>query len=168
MSENKTVNKKMRKSEKRLILIVVLIAVIIIAILAVVKNVVNKPDQEPAEQQPEEKYVEVSEIGERINKSEKIKETKYVDDLEVTNIEISQKDGISILKATIKNNTAEEKGDYPIILTMLDENDNEICKENGYIGKIAPGETKILNVSTMSDIANVYNLEITKAQEPNE
>lgn len=121
MSENKTVNKKMRKSEKRLILIVVLIAVIIIAILAVVRNVVNKPNEEQGEQRTEEKYVEVSEIGTRINNSEKIKETKYVDDLEVTNIEISQKDGISILKATVKNNTAEEKGDYPVTINILDE-----------------------------------------------
>ena len=168
MNENKTVNKRMRKSEKRLILIVILIAIIVISILLVVKNVVNKQDGETAEQKPEEKYVEVSDIGERINKSEKMKEAKYIDDLEVTNIEISQKDGISILKATVKNNTGVEKGDYPIILKMLDENGNEICKENGYIGKIAPGETKTLNVSTMSDIANVYNLEITKAQQPNE
>lgn len=121
MNENKTVNKKMRKSEKRLILIVVLIAVVLIGILAVVRNVVNKPSEEQGEQQPEEKYVEVSEIGERINNSEKIKETKYVDDLEVTNIEISQKDGISILKATVKNNTSEEKGDYPVTINILDE-----------------------------------------------
>lgn len=34
--------------------------------------------------------------------------------------------------------------------------------QDGYIGKIAPGETETLNVSTMSDIANIYNLEIVK------
>ena len=152
--------KTMRKSEKRVILIVLIITIIVITILSIIKNMQNKEERkiDNSNEQKVQSKVSVLEDGTKMNTSKKIKEKKYCDGLEFTDIEITEKDNVTIVLANVKNVTNESKKDYPIKLKIIDENSEEIISISGYIGQIKPGETIKFKTSSTFDFSNAYDI----------
>lgn len=159
--------KTMRKSEKRLILILLIITIIVTAIYFIMKN--NSKTEEldgnnnnsQIQEQGKENF-SVLEDGTKLNISEKIKETKKIDGLEFTDIEITEKDNVTVILANVKNITKDIKKDYIVDIKVVDKNGNEITSLSGYIGEIKPNETIAFKTSATFDFANAYDIVITK------
>lgn len=156
----------MNKDEKRWI--VLLVAVLVIAVVLIVGLSRSKKTEEPVKNneveqvQKEEAYVEVLEDGSKVNTSNKLKENKEFNGLEISNIEIVEKDNETILEADVTNQTNEAQGDYGIYLKIKDDKGNEIKKIAGYINYMGAKEKTRLSIKTSYDFANAYDFEIEK------
>lgn len=154
----------MKKKEKTMILILIVVAVIIIVGLLIWKNAKNKNEQQPQQENNtiEEKYVDVLENGTKLNKSSKLKETKNLDGLEISNLQLTYADGIAVLLADVKNTTSQDVELTPVELTLLDDQGNTLEVLDGLISPVAAGETVQLNIGVSADYANAYDFKIVK------
>lgn len=155
----------MKKKEKQIIGVLVLITIFIIVIAIVVRSI-NKNKENTTENQEEnivtEEFVDVLDDGTRVNKSDKLHETKIFDEMEISNFSLTEKENVTLLLGTITNTSSEVKGDYPINIKVIDKDGNEIITVAAYIGKLEPGERCELNTSATFDYANAYDFEISK------
>ncbi len=155
--------KIMSKKEKIIIGILILIAIIAIFVLvAIRRNNTNNIALEEENQVQDEEYVEVLEDDTRLNTSDKLQETKIFDEMEISNIQLTEKDNMTVLLGTIKNNSSTVKGGYPVNITVLDKSGNEIITVAAYIKELQPGESTQLSTSATFDYANAYDFTITK------
>ena len=155
----------MKKKEKQIIGVLVLITIFIIVIAIVVRSI-NKNKENTTENQEEnivtEEFVDVLDDGTRVNKSDKLHETKIFDEMEISNFSLTEKENVTLLLGTITNTSSEVKGDYPINIKVIDKDGNEIITVAAYIEKLEPGERCELNTSATFDYANAYDIEISK------
>lgn len=158
----------MSKKEKQVIGVLIGIAVIAIIVVLIAsgknkedKNIVNNETVENNTVE-EEKYVEVLENGTKLNTSEKLKETKEIDGMEISNMQLTEEGNITKLLGTITNKSNTTKGNYEINIKLIDENGKALTTLVGYIGELEPGESTQLSTSTTFDYANTYDVEITK------
>lgn len=155
----------MKKTERRMILILIIISIIIIAILVKVTNKkvtegenANQPMEN--EQGQIEEFVEVLEDGTKVNTSSKLSETKTFAHYEISNTKITQKEGQSYLVADVKN-IGETKLDVALVdITLFDKEGNEITTIGGIIGDTEPGQVVPLTPSATTDFANAYDFTI--------
>lgn len=155
----------MKDNEKRMILMLVIIVAIIILALLIWKNASNKEQQEPQEQEQNtitEKYVDVLENGTKLNKSNKLKETKTLDGLEISNIQLTYSNGIAVVLGDVKNTTSIDIGLTEIELTLYDDQNNVLEKLEGLISPVKAGETIQLNMGVAADYANAYDFSVVK------
>ena len=150
----KTTNKKKNKNEGMWILL--LIVVVIIAIGLIVGLGMNKgknntnldtqqgqmqekeQDKEIEEEEQKDTYATKLEDGTRLNTSSELKETKTYKDLEISNIQFTEKNGSSVLLADVTNKGSEthEKETVKIIITEEDGSKTEV---RALIGEIKTG-----------------------------
>lgn len=159
---------KRRKKGIRVIDIIVVIIIIIIAIM-IIKNIKQNSDKDEktiqtsrVQTEQQEKYTKVLEDETKLNTSEKLKEDKKLDGLEVKDIQLTYKNGITNLLATIENKTKTKTPMQEVKIILLDEKGNELYTLPGIIEEIEPGETKQFNTSITADFSNAYNFEIRK------
>ena len=76
--------------------------VFIIVLIAIIINV-NKKDAQPTSTE-DESYVQEMNDGISINKSTKLNEAKLVNGLLISNIQLTEKDGMTTLLADVTNN----------------------------------------------------------------
>ena len=177
----------MKKNEKIVIGVLVVITVILI-IVAIVNNSneseetegnsanstsqqdsstneTNETNDGEQEDEEEEKYVSVSDDGTKVNISEKLSETKTIDGIEITDIELTENGNVTQLLATMTNTSDETQGGYVAVLTLLDEDGNVLLEMSPYIAELEPGESTTLNTSATFDYANAYDFTIEKKSE---
>ena len=152
----------MSKNEKRWIILLVAVVIIAIALIIGISRSGNREEiQEGAEQVVnEEKYTTELTDGTKINTSEEFNNVKTYKDLEISNIQYTEKNGMSVLLADVTNkgNTTHEV--EIVKITILGENGEEITQIKPAIGKIEPGETIKLNASITADVANAKDFKI--------
>ena len=157
----------MNKNQKIILGVIAVIIIIIIAI--VVSNNKNKGEQQErqpvVENQAEEEFVQTLTDGTRLNTSTKMQETKTIDGMEITGIQLTERGNVSQLLGTITNKSNETKGGYPVDITILDKTGKEIVTVGGYIGKLEPGESTQLSSSATFDYANAYDYRIEKTED---
>ena len=157
----------MKDNKKKVIIIALLILVILVGIKILIGNNKNRKNVNNANTSNaaiDEKNVKTLSDGTRLNNSTKMQEIKTIDGLEISNIQLTEKDNVSILLGTVTNKTNETKGDYPVNITIYDENEKEITTIGGYIGEVNPGESTQLNSSATFDYANAYDFRIEKTK----
>ncbi len=155
----------MNSNEKRWI--VLLIAVVVIAIVLIVVLTGNKGKEGQIDQGAgqeieanEEKYTEELADGTKINTSEEFNSSKKYGNLEISNIQFTEKDGMSVLLADVKN-TGNTKHEVEVVkITILGENGETITEIKPIIGEIEPGETIKLNASITADVTNAKDFKI--------
>ena len=148
----------MKKSEIRMITIILIVGLIIIGVVALT----GKSKKESGEaSKVEESYAEVLEDGTRINKSEKAKKVKEVEGLEISNLQVTEKDNVTVMLGTVTNKSNETKEDITLKIKILDKEGKEITTVRNYIGKIEPGKSTQLNTSTTFDYVEMYDYEVT-------
>lgn len=161
----------MKKTEKRMICILILITVIVI-IVGIVMGI-NKNGKEKLKEGTTgiERYEDNTEVGEfvnvledgtKLNKSNKLSETKTIDGLEIGNIQLTTKDNVSLILGEIKNNTDTARGGFPVDLTLIDKEGKEIITIGAYIQELKPGKSAQFNTSATFDFANAYDFTIKK------
>ena len=154
----------MTKDEKRWIIL--LVAVILIAIALIIgltkSKDVKKEEENSINIEKKEEYVEIKEDGTKVNTSNKLKENKEFNGLQISNISIEEKENETVVRADITNTTNAAQGDYGIYLVIKDNQGNEIKKIAGYLNYLEPQEKTRLNIKTSYDFANAYDFEIEK------
>ncbi|MBO5478519.1 MAG: hypothetical protein J6A04_02235 [Clostridia bacterium] len=152
----------MKKKEKRMIAIIVIVGIIIVGGLLIWRNATNKSEPKQGENQVTEKYVDVLEDGTKLNKSNKLKEIKKVDGLEIGNIQLTYQNGMAVILGDVKNTTSNDIGLTVIELTLYDEKNNVIDKIEGFVSPVKAGETVQLNMGVSADYANAYDFKVVK------
>lgn len=157
----------MKKKERRMILLLIIVSIIIIAILVKVRNGKAEEGAITDEQQSEqiEEFVEVAEDGTKVNKSEKLAETKTFENYEISNIQLTENNEESLILADVKNIGATKTEVRLVDITLLNKEGDEITTIGGIIGEIEPGQVVQLNASATTDFANAYDFSIKIAQE---
>lgn len=164
--------KQQVKKKKGVKLIIVLIVLILVVLgIAIVKNTNKKDLQEQnenvvqeQEQQINEENVQILEDGTKLNVSEKLKENKTLDNLEIQNIQLTYRNGVTNILADVVNNGSSDFENTKIDITLQDEEGNTLYKIRGIIEKTPAGETSKLNTSITADFANAYDFTITKVK----
>lgn len=157
----------MSKKEKIIIGILVGITLIVIFI-AMTRKQENKEElaQDSKSQNQttveQAEFVDILQDGTKLNKSDKLKETKILEGMEISNFQLTEKENVTVLLATITNTSNTTQGGYPVEIKVMDKQGNEITTVSAYIGTLEPGKTTQLNTSKTFDYANAYDLSITK------
>ncbi|MCL2860309.1 MAG: FxLYD domain-containing protein [Oscillospiraceae bacterium] len=159
---------KERNSNKGmpLILVVILILVIILAVILLIYMIGTNKDLNSnnivQQNNVTEEQVTVLGDGTKLNTSSKLKGTKTIDGLEISNFQLTAQGSQTVLLGTVKNSTTTVQGGFPITITILDKQGNNIAKLVGYISQLKPGGEEQLNVSSTLDYVNAYDIKIEK------
>ncbi len=156
----------MSKNEKRGIIL--LVAVVIIAIVLIV-GLSNSKKKEEIQQEEEtavneEKYTTVLDDGTKLNTSEEFNNSKTYGNLTISNVQYTEKNGMSVLLADVTNNGSTKHEVEIVKITILGENGEVITQIKPVIGEIEPGETIKLNASITADVANAKDFKIEVAE----
>ncbi len=152
----------MKKKEK--IVIGVLIAITIIAIIALI--IMNSKGGKSASKENKTKSDMSYELedGTQLNTSSKLNEIKKFDGMEISNIQITQKNNVSLLLAKIVNTSNTKQGGYVIDIKIIDKQGNEIKTVPFLVKELEPGETTQLNASATFDFVDAYDFVISKKE----
>ena len=157
----------MSKNEKRWIILLVAVVIIAIVFFAVIigGNKANKEEQNTTTNEitNEEKYTEQLEDGTKLNTSEEFNNSKTYGNLEISNVQYTSKNGMSVLLADVKNNGTTTHENEIVKITILGDNEEVITEIKTVIGKIEAGETIKLNASITADVANARDYKIEAA-----
>lgn len=162
-------NTKKRKSINGMIILLIIIAIITIMIVYINKNqsenlsnTGNVKNEIVEENKLTEEFVQILEDGTKYNTSDKLKETKKFEDFEITNLQLTEKDNVTLLLGTITNVGKTKQGGYPINVKLVDKNGNEIITIAAIIGELEPGESMQLSTNVVENCANAYDFIISK------
>lgn len=140
---------------------VIVAIILIIIIVAVIVNI-NKKNKHETTENDENSYVEEIADGIRINKSTKLNESKLVNGLLISNIQLTESDGMTTLLADVTNKTEQKTLFKKLRIILLDENENEISSMIAFLNDINAGETTQLNVSTTSNYIKAYDFKVVE------
>lgn len=140
---------------------VVVAIILIIIIVAFIVNI-NKKNKHETTENDENSYVEEIADGIRINKSTKLNESKLVNGLLISNIQLTESDGMTTLLADVTNKTEQKTSFKKLRIILLDENENEISSMIAFLNDINAGETTQLNVSTTSNYIKAYDFKVVE------
>lgn len=159
----------MKKNEKLLIAVLVIITLIVI-IFAISRKNSQTPDATTGgtvtvdgnnEIIVEEKYVTTSEDGTKVNTSEALKSNKVVNNIEFSDIQLTQRGGETLLTATVKNNGSERNELFAVDVTLIDDAGQDIITISGLVAPMDAGATASFETSTTLDYANSYDFRVS-------
>ena len=162
MVQVKMNNKKKKNGGKYLLALVVIAAIVALVIFFVTKQSPTEGKPVVDENVAIEKNVKLLDDGSKLNTSNKINSNRTLDNLAVTNITLSYKDGISRIFADVTNKSNTTIDVTAVALTLYAEDGSVIDELEGLIGKLEPGKTTQLNIGASSDYSNAYDLKIVK------
>ena len=158
-------NKKMNSNEKRwVILLVAVLAIAVVLIVGLGMNG-NKQNTSIGGQSQTQGTTgtqtgdENSNYATRVNTNEDFNSTKIYNDLEISNIQLSENNGTSVLLADVTNKGDNTHEQETVKITIVGEDDSETTV-NAIIGTIEPGETIKLNTSMTADVVNAKDFKI--------
>ncbi len=159
----------MKKSEKRMILILVIITIVVIALLVNVRNKKNAgfgdtKNQNDVVQNTEEESVLQLEDGTKLNISDKLAQTKTFGNFEMSNIQLTEKDGESLILADVKNISETKCEMTEINITLLDKEGGEITTIDGVISETEPQATVQLSAGASTSLVNAYDIVVKIAE----
>lgn len=144
-------------SRGKLLLICTIIIVSVVTLIVKVSkndNIKNKNNTS--------ELITVSEDGTKTNISTKLGETKLYNGLEITDISLTEKDGLAQVTAVVTNNIGMDIDGFPITLNAKDKKGNIIEKIGAYVGSIKVGESRMIIANINMDISNIYDIEVTQ------
>lgn len=145
----------MKKNEK--ILIGVLLIILIIAIILFL-NRGNK--SKVAEPSKSKEYVQVLGDGTQLNVSEELNREKNVDGFKFKNIQLTNKDGQTVILADVTNETKKATKVTLVDVILLDKEGKELTTIGGIIAPLEAGQTTQFNASMQLDFSNAYDFQI--------
>ncbi len=152
----------MKDSEKKMIAILIAITIVVIIIAIIVGNSRPKKQEETKTTSEQEETTQVLEDGTLLNNSDKLHETKKLEGMEITDIQLTENEEETLLIGTITNTSSTEQGGYVASIKMIDKQGNEIKTLDAYIGKLKPEKSMQFSTSATFDSSNVYDFTIIK------
>lgn len=152
----------MNKKEMTIVGIIILIFLVVIGFLlssrkSNVEDINNNQIEEI-----ENEFTQNLSDGTKLNTSTKLKETKKIDNIEIKNAQLTNKNGKSVLLAEVENKGNNKTEVTLINIILLDKQGNEIAKVPGIIAPLNPGEKKQLNTTMQEDYTNIYDYKVEK------
>lgn len=138
----------------------VIITILVIIIASLITSRYQK--QEISEPEKEESYIQENEDGIKVNKSSKLNEAKLVNGLLISNIQLTEKGGMTTLLADVTNKNEQKTNFKKLKIILLDENENEIATMVAFVNGIEVGETTQLNASTTSNYIKTYDFKVVE------
>lgn len=152
--------KKQKKRGKK-ISETILVILILFAMIIIVMKVASRFSRESSgDINKREEFVQVLDDGTKLNTSTRLRKTKIVDGLKFENIQLTTKQGQSVLLADVENNTGKDIDVMLLDIILLDKNGNELTTIGGIIGELKDGEKQLLDSSVASDYANAYDFKV--------
>ena len=111
---------------KKTIIIALLIILVLIIFIAIKKD--KKQNNQEITENNQEILVQTLEDGTKLNTSTKILETKKIENLEISNSQLTNKEGKTILLADVKNVGSTTIQMIQLEITLVDSNQKEIEK----------------------------------------
>ena len=177
MERTKEVKLKSNKGIAKVSIIFIGILIITIIAFAIILNIKQKQNTTKNEQklQEQENIIEnttkqVSEFSEqlpngvKVNTSEKVSESKELNGLILSNIQLTEDGGITTLLAEVKNNTGKKTESKKVTIEILDKDGNVITDFEGFIDAMDINDTVKLNASITGDVSNAYDFRIKEAK----
>ena len=175
MQSKKRKKNKTNKTSKLVIILILIIAIIVLLFVAKNKKIDNsnssenttqsdtsmQENQVTEEKQENQEFVKEEADGSKVNTSSKLKETKNLDGLKITNISLKETGGITTLLANVENTTGGPTTGKTIKIQLLDKEGNKITELTGIIDPMEAGEKNQLNVSVTTDVSNAYDFIVT-------
>lgn len=155
--------KKQKKRAKQIsetILIILIVLILFAMIITVMKVASRINDGDSEDINKREEFVQVLDDGTKLNTSTRLRRTKTVDGLKFENIQLTTKQGQSVLLADVENNTGKDIDVMLLDIILLDKNGNKLATIGGIIGDLKEGEKQQLNSSVVSDYANAYDFQV--------
>ena len=146
---------------KKIIIFVVLL-IILIGVVAVFTNIKKNRIDNTLEQQQLGEFVSLREDGTKENISEKLKEIKVLEGLEITDIVLTEKDNVSQISAKVENSTESSVEGMEVTVVFSDKEGNTINEISAYITDLEPGESTMLYSSVVADVSNAYDVNIVR------
>lgn len=155
----------MKKNEKILIGVLVAAVIIVILIGVMISKKKNENTDVPVNsgvktEMPKEDDVANLEDGSKINTSEKFNSVKRYNTLEISNIQFTEKNGMSVLLADVTNKGTTKHEIEIVKITILDKDGKAITEIKPIIGAVEPGKTIKLNASITADVVNAKDFKI--------
>lgn len=156
----------MKPKEKKMIFLLIGIT-IVVTVITIIMNYSNKEEKTEIAKtdktvESQEKNVKILEDGTKLNTSNKLKQTKKINGMEISNLQLTEKNNVSVLLGTVKNVTDTRQGGYRVNVKIVDEQGNEIITVGAIIGELEPGETTEFNTSASFDYANAYDFSVSE------
>lgn len=152
---------KTKKNNKKIIIILVIAVILIIAVLAIyLINKKDSSDENSNTQNEVESYVEEVEDGVKLNTSTAMNTSKTLGNLLITNIQLTNRSGMTNLLAEVVNNSEETTPLKTVEITLLSYDGEELAKLTGVINSLEPGESTQLNIATTSNYITAYDFRI--------
>ncbi len=157
----------MNSNEKRWIILLVAVVIIAIIFFVVITNIKNGDEgqnnvtqQQSVQGGNNEQFTTELDDGTKVNTSETFTQTKTYNNLEISNIQFTEKDGQSTFLADVKNNGTTTHEPEIVKITLLDENGNTVAELKPAIERIEPGQTAQINSMISADVTNVKDFRV--------
>ncbi len=148
----------MKKNLRLVMLVIVIVIIIVIAILAI------KLNKENSKISSRDKYSITYTDGTKKNTSSSLKKDKKFNEYEISNIELSYRDGVSTILGDIKNTSNSKTEETNIAIDIIDKNKNKLLTLSFKIKALEAGEITELNVAVIDDITNSYDFQVRKQE----
>ena len=158
----------MGKREKKSsnVKVIILLIVVLLIILGIVAFVINQNNNSTNNTKTEnttvEEFVQVLDNGTKVNISDKLKQTKELDEFTIGNIQYKYTNGISTMTAEVTNNSDKATELTDIKITLLDKEGNVISELEGLIAPLEAGAKTKLSLNVTLDLVNAYDFTIEK------
>ena len=110
----------------------------------------------------ENEFSQTFEDGTKLNTSTKLKEVKKIDNLEISDIQITNKDGKTVLLANVTNKGTTKTEVTLLDIVLYDKAGKEIATIPGVISPLDAGKSTQLNTTTQEDYTSIYDFKIVK------
>ena len=150
-----------KKNNKKIIIILVIAMILIIAVVAI--YLINKRSslgEKESVQNEVQSYVQEVEDGVKLNTSTAMNTSKTLGNLLITNIQLTNRSGMTNLLAEVVNNSDETTPLKTVEITLLSYDGEELAKLTGVINSLEPGESTELNIATTSNYITAYDFKI--------
>ena len=158
-------NKKMNSNEKRWVILLVAVLAIAVVLIVGLSMSGNRQDTAMGGQSQTQGSAgtqegdESADYATRVNTNEDFNATKTYNNLEISNIQLSENNGTSVLLADVTNKGDSTHEQETVKITIIGE-DGSKTTVNAIIGTIEPGETIKLNTSMTADVVNAKDFKI--------
>ncbi len=144
-------------------MIIIIFAIIIIVILGInIIKKINKGKDDKIQNTNENEYVSTLQDESKLNTSEKLKEDKKLENLIIKDNQLTYKNGITNLLATVENTSNKTVPMQKVKIVLLDRHGNEIYTMDGVIEEVPAKGTVQFNTSITADFSSAYDFKIVK------